>query len=391
MAPAPRRVAIMLDLSWPYKRHADIFAGTQLYAQEHGWQSIIDEYASDTLSNSSVGKAPYDGVIARANQLLFKESRRLQVPIVNVWASSPVYAQLPSVHPDFALMGEQCAEHLLSRGFRNFAAIAPPKSHAQELVVEAFTKVVTATGFHCSADRILQNPHKSLSSWRSTDLAIHSYVDKWSIPIGVYVFSEVVGRMVAQACRQRGLRVPVDVAIIAGQNEVTLCEHPQPSLTSVELGFERVGYEAARLLHELMDDKPPPTHPILLPPTGLVVRESTDFYSVSDSQVAAALQFIAANSHRRIGPNEVARAVHAETRTLQNRFGKMLGRPIATEIRRVRLERAKRELTQSNKPISQIARDVGFGKIMRMYDVFRRELGVSPGQYRKQMQVRNEA
>ena len=76
-----------------------------------------------------------------------------------------------------------------------------------------------------------------------------------------------------------------------------------------------------------------------------------------------------------------------ETRTLQRRFRKYLDRPITTEIRRVRTERAKRELTQSERPLSEIARDVGFGEMMRMYDVFRRELGVTPSEYRKERQV----
>jgi LacI family transcriptional regulator len=228
-----------------------------------------------------------------------------------------------------------------------------------------------------------------VAHWRQSEQAIERYIESWNLPIGVYVAAEPEGRSVVQACHRRGLRVPEDVAIIAGQNQETLCEYPRPSLTSMELGFERVGYEAARLLHQLMEGKAQPRAPLTVPPIGLIVRQSTDFYSVDDEQVAAALQFIAANSHRRIGPNEVARAVSAETRTLQNRFGKLLSRPIATEIRRVRLERAKRELIQSKKRLSDIARDVGFGKIMRMYEVFRRELGVSPGEYRKQMSVKN--
>jgi len=65
----------------------------------------------------------------------------------------------------------------------------------------------------------------------------------------------------------------------------------------------------------------------------------------------------------------------------------VLDRPIATEIRRVRIERAKRELTQSNRSLAEIARDVGFGEAMRMYEVFRRELGTTPSDYRKQRQV----
>ena len=36
---------------------------------------------------------------------------------------------------------------------------------------------------------------------------------------------------------------------------------------------------------------------------------------------------------------------------------------------------------------AELARDVGFGETMRMYDVFRRELGVTPSEYRKERQV----
>ena len=47
--PQPRRVALMLELKWPYKRHVGVFAGTQRYAQQQGWDSIIDEYVAENL------------------------------------------------------------------------------------------------------------------------------------------------------------------------------------------------------------------------------------------------------------------------------------------------------------------------------------------------------
>ena len=125
----------------------------------------------------------------------------------------------------------------------------------------------------------------------------------------------------------------------------------------------------------------------MIPPQGLVVRESTDFYAVEDKLVASALSFIAANCHRNIGQDDVARAVLTETRTLQNRFRKILDRPIASVIRQVRINRAKRELTQSNRSMSDIARDIGFSSSERLNEVFRRELGISPSQYRKQHQL----
>ncbi len=391
--PETRRVALMLDLEWSYKRHAGIFAGTQQFAQEQCWESTIDEFVSDTLTARRKKLIRYDGVIARATTQLAERAARLGVPVVNVWLSSPARDLLPGVFADFRASGRLRAEHLLARGFRNFAAIIAFKNRAQALELSEFHRLIDEAGFSCVTAQVPQRLARSLAHWRKTEQVIAAWMDAWQLPIGVTVGGDDVGRIVVQMCRERGWRVPEDVAIIVGQNEETLCENPRPSLSSMELGYERIGYEAARLLNRLMNEKEngkqkkgaAPEH-ILLPPQALVVRESTDFFAVEDELVASALEFIAAQSHKPIGPHEVARAIHMETRTLQRRFRKYLDRPIATEIRRVRIERAKRELTQSKRRLSEIARDVGFGDTMRMYEVFRRELGVTPSEYRRQRQ-----
>lgn len=385
--PKARRVAIMLDLDWPYKRHAGVFSGTQQYAQENGWEPIVDEYADDTLPVRSGMPIPYDGIIARATKKLAQRAKRLKIPVINVWLSSPVCRELPGVFPDFADMGRLRAEHLLARGLRRFAALTPKNDRASALSVNAFAAAVHEAGSPCIAVKIPLNTSSTLNLWRKTERTIAAWMDQWILPIGVYVDSESEGRIVAQMCRNRKWRVPQDVAIIAGANEETICEHLRPTLTSVEVGYERIGYEAARLLDRLMDGVATPDEPILLPAQGIVVRESTDFMAVDNELIASALEFIAGKSHLAISQDDVSKAVNTQTRTLQRHFRKYLGRPIASEIRRVRIERAKRELTQSDRTLGQIARDVGFGEPMRMYEVFRRELGVTPSQYRKERQV----
>jgi LacI family transcriptional regulator len=125
---------------------------------------------------------------------------------------------------------------------------------------------------------------------------------------------------------------------------------------------------------------------VVVPPTGLIMRESTDSFAVHDETVAAALAFIKANSHREIGLADVAKAIAVEQRTLQNYFRKHLGRPIVAEIRRVRIERAKQELAKGERSLEAVARATGFGTAMHMYEVFRREVGMTPSAYRKQRQ-----
>lgn len=381
--PKTRRVAIMLDLDWPYKRHAGIFAGTQQYGQEHGWESIVDEFADHTLPANPGPRIPYDGVIGRATAKLALRAARLKLPVVNVWFSSPAWNKLPGVFPDYSAIGRMRAEHLLARGFHRFAVLTSKQDRGHVVEMKAFSDAVNKAGCSCVVANVPLHSSATVQQARTAERVIAAWMKACNPPIGVFVGAETYGRVVAQMCRYHGWRVPQDVAIITGANEEAICEHLRPTLTSVEFGFERIGYEAARLLDQLMDGGSPPAEPILLPAQNLVVRESTDFFAVDDELIAKALAYIAAKSHLEIGPDDVAEAVRTHPRTLQRHFRKLLGRPIATEIRRVRIERAKRELSQSNNPLAQIARDVGFGKAMRMYEVFQRELGIAPSEYRR--------
>jgi LacI family transcriptional regulator len=381
-----RRVALMLDLEWPYKRHTAVFAGAQRYAQEQDWHTIIDEYADDTIATAPK-KLRYDGIIARATKKLALRAEQLKTPLVNVWSSSPVLNSVPTVMGDFVAAGQLRAEHLLSRGLSRFALLTSEGDRSQDIEAKHFNATLKAAG--CTSTWIMtsMNPTVSVQEWRKCEKAISEWMDSWELPIGVFVGSDSDGRMVAQMCRNRGWRVPEDVAIISGRNEETYCERLRPTLTSVEIGYERIGYEAAKLLDQLMDGKPAPEEIIVVKSQQLIVRESTDFLAVDEPIISAALKFIATHCHRNIGQDDVARAVSMETRTLQRRFRKYINRPIAAEIRRVRLERAKRELAQGNRSLAEIARDVGFGEAMRMYEVFKRELGVTPSQYRKERQI----
>ncbi|MGL6096213.1 MAG: substrate-binding domain-containing protein [Fimbriiglobus sp.] len=388
MSPAPRRVALVLDLQWPYKRHSEIFAGIQGYAAEHGWVTVIDEFADDTIRRNRTAAGRYDGIVARVTLPLARLAAAREIPLVNVWPSSPARDQVPGVFPDSRTAGRLIAEHLLARGFRTFATLTSEEIYDNELEVQEFTAVVGRAGFACLSAEYPLEFCDTVEDWRKTERMFVRAMGEWVPPVGVYVGNEVCGRLLVQLCQQRGWRVPGDVAIVAGKNQEILCEHPHPSLTSLEIGYDRIGYAAAELLARLMDGRPPPADPVRIVPEGIVVRESTDFFAVDDDVVAAALAYIASHSHRRIGPGDVARAVSQETRTLQNYFRKALNRPIAAEIRRVRIERAKRELTQSDRGLAEIARAAGFGTIQRLYEVFRREVGMGPREYRNQRQMK---
>jgi LacI family transcriptional regulator len=382
----PRRIGLALEVHLLYKHHTEMFAGVQRYADEHGWVTILDDWICETLSESPLSRPAYDGVIARIEGprlRIPKVAERYGVPVVNVYGGSPMAKHLPGVFPDSAQAGRMRAEHLLSRGLRNFASWSAVERPSYQQQADAFDAAIAEAGYRVARLDLPAYHGSELANFRRRRKRVHQWMDQWVLPIGVAFPADDYARQIAQIARERGWRVPEDVAIIGGMNEEHLCENPRPTITSVEMGIERVGYEAARLLESLMDSRgPKDIKHKTLPPVGIVVRESTDFYASGDDVVSQAQAFIASQCHTHLDVGAVAAKVCVSIRTLQNRFHEVLHRTVGQEILRVRLERVKRELVGSDRSIKEIATRAGFPSNAKLSAVFRRETGISPREYR---------
>jgi len=295
-----RRVAIMLELDWPYKRHHGVFAGTQEYALQCGrWECTIDPHPELILEAKDAARA-YDGIIARATPALVAAARRAGVPLVNVWASSPV-TDVPLVSPDFAAAGAMAARHLIARGFHQFGYLGFSRQYSNKMQRAGFEAALSQAGFACSSLIVPSTYKTDAGKWRIFSARLDEWIGSWPLPIGVYVSYDSLSRHLATACHPKGVVVPRDAALVGTHNDVLICAHPEPSLSSIELGYERVGYRAAELLDEMMDGAPGPEEAVLIEPTSLVARQSSDALAVDDPMVAKALHSAIAkqqNAHR---------------------------------------------------------------------------------------------
>ena len=311
-----RRVAISLELEWAYKRHLQLYAGCQRYADEMGWQSSVNPAIERTLGRN--GKRPaYDGVLARVSPALAAAAKKAGVPLVNVWLNSPV-RNLPGVYPDFELSGVMAAEHLIGRGFRQFGYLGFLNEIDSTRQLAGFRRVTEEADFPCSARHLVANRLEgSAPGWEDFVSDLEAWIKTWEPPIGILVCGDLYARYLMDVCRAKGLHVSQDVALIGTSNEPEICNSPDPGLTSIDMGFGKVGYRAAALLDHLMSGGTPPETPELIAPAELVPRRSTDIYASEDLLVARALRYISENSHRRIQVKDVAGAVATTRRTLE--------------------------------------------------------------------------
>ncbi|MEX2216155.1 MAG: substrate-binding domain-containing protein [Phycisphaeraceae bacterium] len=380
-----KRVAVMLEMTWPLRRHIDVFAGITRYAAEQAdWACVVDDFADHSITEGK-GKPIYQGVIARVTPALVTAAARRKLPLVNVWFSSPV-RRVPSVFPDFAAGGQLVAEHLEHRGVRQVLCLIRRGDRGEQMTADTIMRHFHTQGDHCRIERVSPRFAHTRENWIATHKLLADCLHSMSPPVGIYAGDDILCRMVAQACGDMGLSIPRDIALVAGDNEPALCLYPEPSLTSVDVGFERVGFEAARMMDQLLAGGPKPTKPLLIPPRELVVRNSSDFLYVDDPPVSAAMQFIAANSRERISVEHVAEAAGVSRRSLELRFRSHLNRSVAGELQRVRVEHARRLLVGSEFSIGAIAKRVGYGTNSQLTRVFQREFGLTPRAYRQKFE-----
>jgi LacI family transcriptional regulator len=200
--------------------------------------------------------------------------------------------------------------------------------------------------------------------------------------VGLMACSDQRGQHVLDACNRVDLAVPEEVAVIGVDDDAVLCNLSHPAMSSVVPNAERVGYEAAALLDRLMGGEKAPAEEMLVEPLGVMTRQSTDVLAIDDAAVASVVRFIRERACKGCSMKEVERFSPMSRSVLERQFRKYLGRSPQAEIRAVQLKRVKQLLTESELSLERIAALAGYSHPEYMSVVFKRDTGITPGQYR---------
>ncbi|WP_339909975.1 XylR family transcriptional regulator [Symmachiella dynata] len=348
------------------------------------------------------------GVIAHvANQELGDVLRSLQIPVINTSFMLPD-GLFPRVGVDNWQIGQYASNHFLERGFQHFAVVGHEGHFYSEEREAGFRCVLqkkdhTCASFYQRSDPRFPMEVTPLNAMRE----LQQWLSKLPTPVGIFTCRGLWGIQLTEICRLIGRRVPEDVAVVCVDNDEVLCESSRPSLSSITVPLERIGFEAATLLDRVLEGKQlgglrshhatagkgksrpgngwsPQIVPKLIPPTGVITRQSSDVFACEDPDVAAALRFIYKHAQRSINVADVLDEVPVPRRILEKKFRFKLDRGIAEQISLVRIERAKFLLASTSFTIAEVATQVGFTNVQYLSRVFRKKAGLTPSAFRHQ-------
>ena len=307
-----------------------------------------------------------------------------RMPIVGIGGGAEHHrykTKIPFFSTDNREIGHQGAEHLINCGFKNFAFCGYPGTYWSKLRAEAFKKRINEAGHQV---QMYSGLSPNSVSHRDITIDLCRWIISLKKPCALMACNDARARHVVNACNSLGLHIPDNIAVLGVDNDELICDMASTPISSIEQGAWQIGYEAIATIDRMLSGQEAKNGEILIGPSRLIERHSTEIVSFEDEYLTHAVSFIAQHACDPIDVNDVLRVIPLSRSTLEKRFQEVLGRSIHSEILRVKIKKTKRLLEDSKLLIKNIATRSGFSTAEYMSTVFRKHTGLTPLEYRRQ-------
>lgn len=367
----PKRTRVLLLLGY-YVR--EIHHGVAAYACEAGWRLdasmahfgvVPDDWKGEGIITFSADRPDIVGKIAAD-----------KVPTVEMFNGAALPG-IPQVLIDNLALGRMAGDYLVSRGFQNIGyyffdpELANLENEAQR-----------SRGLHEAVLAAGRNYHEVRFN------SAMEAVRRLPKPLALMAQNDLVGERLIHLLIDAGFRVPQDVAVIGVGTDALYQAFSPVAQTSVDSNIEYQGYAAAELLHALIRGETPPGNPVMIPPVRVVERASTSLLTSSVPTIDKALAFIRDHLADGIGPEHVAAYTGLGRYQLNEHFKRHVGDSLSKHMLRVRIDRAREMLVETDDKIHAMAMELGFKSAAYFTTVFQSATGLTPGEFRKRARIR---
>ncbi|MDA0195128.1 MAG: DNA-binding transcriptional regulator [Bacteroidetes bacterium] len=372
------KVALLIETSNEYAR--GIIKGIYGYIKEHRyWNVFLGEYSRGEPHPDWMLGWQGDGIIARIeNKLMAEFIASCNLPTVDLSAANLIPG-IPWVETDDQSIADLAAKHLIDCGFINFG-FAGTGLNWSKWRGDHFEKDLRQMGFQC-------HTFSSLNYFKWNWLEQQENIQRWlktlPKPIGIFAGYDLMGRLIIDSCNKLGYMVPEEVAVIGVDNDPLICELCSPPLSSIIPDTYKTGYVAASLLESIIAKKEISELTYRIKPIGVKKRRSTDTVAIDDPHISKAMHYIFQNANSgTFNIDDILSFAPMSRRVFEKKFTYLIGRTPYKEMQRIRVNRIKELLKETDLPLLDVAERSGFEHVSYMSYLFKRETGITPAIYR---------
>ncbi|MDD5150581.1 MAG: DNA-binding transcriptional regulator [Flavobacterium sp.] len=379
------KIILLIDISEDYGK--SLLKGVTKYSKENGpwiFCRMPSHYREDLSMNNLIKFAKEwkaDGIIAQLyNTSDIKKLLETKIPVI-VEDFKERFTEFPNITGPYFETGQMGAKYFINKGYKNFAFYGFNDIVWSRERAEGFEDSVVK---HGGKVHFFQ-PNKILSRelWYYKPSALSKWLTSLPKPIAIMACDDERAQYITGACNHSKIKIPEEISVLGVDNDELTCNLSDPPLSSIGLDVEKGGYETAKLMQQLIENKDQKPYDIFVNPTMVYTRQSTDICATTDKQIAKALNFIHQNIENNINVIDVLKKVSISRRALEKRFLEVTGSAVYKYICQLRIEKFSNKLLESEKSINEIAIESGFTDNKNLSRLFKQINGCTPLQFRK--------
>jgi LacI family transcriptional regulator len=253
----------------------EVLVGLNEYVGETDYDLVLFSTTSSKQSEKSYSQLcrerRVDGVIIqgiRTDDPYLREIVDSEIPCVLI--DIPIQSEsVGYVTTDNVLGARTAVKHLVKSGHRNIAMI---NGHEFAFVsrqrLEGYFQALEGSGISINPDWVVNG---YFNETQAKEVALN-LLQKSPEITGIFCASDLMAIGAIKAAKELNLRVPEDLSIV-GYDDIILAEQITPPLTTIAQDKVQMGYQAAKLLINMLENDHEPN--VITLPTVLKVREST--------------------------------------------------------------------------------------------------------------------
>ena len=316
----------------------------------------------------------------KTDQLLQLE---LNIPTIVV-ATDQIIPNALSADVDDWAVGREAAETFSFTGFRSLACLGNGTPYSDQRI-EGFKKAFSniELPFSVYIENGFEDTRYS-ESFHRPSMEMNKWLELLPKPVGIFAVHDPLGRFLCSACTQLGLEIPTDVSVIGANNDPLVCGLTYPMLSSVSIPWDTLGEQVATAMERMIaGEKLQTEEPILVQPSGVILRHSANHLALEDPLLRRAMSFLNERMQAQISIGILCEELNIPRRTLERKFKEQFKCTPWEMLCQLRVKKAKQLLAETNHPISMISELAGFNDAERMAVVFKRISGNTPSYFRK--------
>lgn len=381
------KILLLSDFTSEYSRL--LLKGFLRYSKEVGnWSFYRIPLTRDNMYEDTVSKIAQqwgaDAIMGQISNVNIERLKSIGIPIILQNYTDRV-SGISNITGDYWGTGTMAANYFLKKRYTNFAFYGTHTTVWSREREDGYRDRITENG----REVIGYNEDHNIRYDSASDLAnLRNWLRDLPKPIAIFACDDAFALRITEVCRLNDIRVPEDVAVLGVDNDEILCNMSDPPLSSIVLDVENGGYQAARLLHQIINNRDLPQFNIVINPIRIERRKSTEGYAINDPLVLSTIRMIEDDNNRQITIKEILERVHVSRRVLEKRFKSTVGDSIYQYILEYRISCFAEKLLTSDKPVSEIAFDLGYDDYVNLSKAFKRIYEMTPTQYRNHYTIR---